>query len=75
MNNKEFVELHMCTFEPDPRHFELENMLIQYHKDSEHLDYRVAYKLWRELRDCVRHMGFTSDEFNRAKRRVLGMNI
>jgi len=75
MNNKDFIESHMCTFEPDPIYVELENMLIQYYKDSEHLNNKEAHELWRDLKLCARTMGFTNDEFNKVKRRVQGVNI
>ena len=70
MTPEEFKRLHMCTFERDPHSVALDEAFDKYYRDSENLNNRDARKLWLELRDYARDMGFTDQQFQEAKIRA-----
>ena len=68
MDSKTFEEMYMGRFIVDENLISLDERLLQYYKEVEHLNNRQALSRWKAFRDWA--VGYTNEEINRAKVRV-----
>lgn len=72
MSPEEFKKQYMHTWELDPEVIALGKAFDAYYRDSEHLNDCDARKLWSELRQYSRDLGFTGAQFQEVKMRASG---
>ena len=67
-----FDKEYICTWQSDPKLIALDEAFDKYYRDSENLNDRDARKMWSQLRQYARDLGFTGQQFQEAKMRATG---
>lgn len=71
-SDEQFKSQFMCNFKPDKRLDALDKKLAKYYTESDHLDNYGAKKLYIEFTEWRKLSGYSSDDLNKSKSRVLG---
>tara|TARA_R100000656_G_scaffold124957_1_gene104568 strand:- start:260 stop:496 length:237 start_codon:yes stop_codon:yes gene_type:complete len=68
---QEFKRLYVCDFKQDERLIALDAELEKYYNATETCDHKTAQRHWKIFNDWRNGGGYTQEEVNRAKRRVI----
>jgi hypothetical protein len=69
---EQFKSQFVCDFKPDERLIALDDKLTEYYKESDELGNHAARYLYSGFTSWRKNNGYTADEVNKAKQRVLG---